>query len=190
MLSYWYVLLNLIFSHVRIDVNMCLIGKDYRFYPRLVLAFGYCYRLRLWVCVSVCVCQSWACPHDNSSLIQARITKFRPKMQNTLVWSLLFLGMIELGLQGQIYLECQILPYFEHHNSSAVSARITKFGPKCILALFTRLKRVFLRRFGGGTLSSNAFTICAVYWSLGRREYFGVSNVALVMSCHSFMPLM
>ena len=26
------------------------------FYPRPVLAFGYCHRLRLWVCVSVCVC--------------------------------------------------------------------------------------------------------------------------------------
>ena len=58
------------------------------FYPRPVLAFGYCHRLRLWVCVSVCVYvyQSRACPHDNSSPIQARITKFGPQMQNTLVW--------------------------------------------------------------------------------------------------------
>ena len=38
----------------------------------------------------------------------------------------------------------------------------------------------FLPWFGGGALSSNVFTICAVYWSLGRRGYFGVSNVALV----------
>ena len=38
----------------------------------------------------------------------------------------------------------------------------------------------FLPRFGWGPLSSNVFTICAVYWSLGRRGYFGVSNVALV----------
>ena len=37
----------------------------------------------------------------------------------------------------------------------------------------------FLPRFGGGALSSNVFTICAVYWSLGRRGYFGVWNVAL-----------
>ena len=36
------------------------------------------------------------------------------------------------------------------------------------------------RRFGGGALSSNVFTICAVYCYLGRRGYFGVSNVALV----------
>ena len=59
--------------------------RERLFYPRPVLAFGYCHRLRLWVCVSVCVCQSRACPHDNSSLVQARFTKFGPEMQNTLV---------------------------------------------------------------------------------------------------------
>ena len=37
------------------------------------------------LCVRVCVYQSRACPHDNSSPIQARITKFGPEMQNTLV---------------------------------------------------------------------------------------------------------
>ena len=35
-------------------------------------------------------------------------------------------------------------------------------------------------RGGGAGVSSNVFTICAVYWSLGRRGYFGVSNVVLV----------
>ena len=30
----------------------------------------------LSVCVCVCVYQSLACPHDNSSAVQARITKF------------------------------------------------------------------------------------------------------------------
>ena len=54
--------------------------------------------------------------------------------------------------------------------------------------LITRLKRVFfscffLSRFGGGALSSNVFTICAVYWSLGRRGYFGDSNVVIVPLC-------
>ena len=38
------------------------------------------------LCVRVCVYQSRACPHDNSSPIQARITKLGPEMQNTLVW--------------------------------------------------------------------------------------------------------
>ena len=58
-----------------------------RFYPRPVLAFGYCHRLRLCLCPSVCVCvyQSLACPHNNLSAVQARITKFGSEMQNTLV---------------------------------------------------------------------------------------------------------
>ena len=55
------------------------------FYPRLVLAFGYCRCLRLCVCVSVCVYQSRACPHDNLPFVQARITKFGTKVQMTLV---------------------------------------------------------------------------------------------------------
>ena len=35
--------------------------------------------------VSVCVYQSLVCPHDNSSPVQARITKFWPEKQITLV---------------------------------------------------------------------------------------------------------
>ena len=57
------------------------------FYPRPVLAFGYCHRLRLCVCpcVRVSVYQSLACPRDNSSAVHARITKFGWETQNTLV---------------------------------------------------------------------------------------------------------
>ena len=36
-------------------------------------------------CVCLCVRQSWACPSDNSSTVQARITKFGREKQNTLV---------------------------------------------------------------------------------------------------------
>ena len=39
----------------------------------------------LWLPVSVCVYQSLACPQYNSSPVQARITKFGPEKQNTLV---------------------------------------------------------------------------------------------------------
>ena len=58
------------------------------------------------MCVSVCVCQSvcqsLACPHDNSGPVQARITKFGPKMQKTLVMVPIVLGAIDFDLQGQI----------------------------------------------------------------------------------------
>ena len=57
---------------------------DWFFYPRQFLAFGYCHRLRLWVCVSVYVSQSLDCQHNNSALIQAGITKFGQEMQTTL----------------------------------------------------------------------------------------------------------
>ena len=43
---------------------------------------------------------------------------------------------------------------------------------------------VFFNSIWWGPLSSNVFTICAVYWSLGRRGYIGVSNVVLVFLCH------
>ena len=118
------------------------------FYPRPVLAFGYCRCLRLSVCVSVCVCGNhmlvraithhpfelgspnldhrckrlwlrsllfwggdwpwpsrsnltskskftpfWVCLCDNSSPLQARITKFEPELQNTLVKIPVVLGV-------------------------------------------------------------------------------------------------
>ena len=44
------------------------------------------------VCVSVCVCQSLACPRDNLRPVQARIAKFGPKMQKTLVKVPIVLG--------------------------------------------------------------------------------------------------
>ena len=47
-------------------------------YPSPVLAFGYCRYLRLYVSLFVCVYQLRACPRDNSSNVQARITKFGP----------------------------------------------------------------------------------------------------------------
>ena len=40
--------------------------------------------------------------HHNSSLIQARMTIFRPDVQNTLVKIPIILGAIEFDLQGQM----------------------------------------------------------------------------------------
>ena len=54
------------------------------------------------VCLSVCVYQSLDCSHDNSSAVEARITKFRSEMQSTLVQVPMVWGMIDFDLQGQI----------------------------------------------------------------------------------------
>ena len=48
--------------------------------------------LPMYVCVRLSVCQSWACPHNNSWPVQARITKFGLKVQNTLVKALTVLA--------------------------------------------------------------------------------------------------
>ena len=106
------------------------------FYPRPVLAFGYCHRLRLWVCV--CVYQSRACPHDNSSPIQARITKFGPEMQNTLVWVPIVFGDDRpWSSRSNLTWKSNFAPFWacSHHYSSAIQARITKFGPKMHLSI-------------------------------------------------------
>ena len=52
-----------------------------QFWPSGVVIACVCVSVR----VSVCVYQSLACPHDNSSAVHARITKFGWETQNTLV---------------------------------------------------------------------------------------------------------
>ena len=107
----------------------CLIFTRGQFWPSgIVIAC---------VCGSVCPCvyvyQSRACPHDNSSLIQARITKFGPEMQNTLV-----LGDDRPWPSRSNFTWTSNFTSFWvclHHNSSAVQARITKFVPKMHLSL-------------------------------------------------------
>ena len=84
------------------------------FYPRPVLAFGYCRCLRLSVCPSVRVC-------GNHLLVRA-ITRHPFKLGSPNLdhrckrpWlrSLLFWGVIDFDLQGQIKLQSQKLPHFE-----------------------------------------------------------------------------
>ena len=105
-------------------------GFDPSFYPRPVLAFGYCRCLRL--CVSLCV---------NHLLVRA-ITRdpfklgspnLKHRCKRPWLRCLLFWGVIDLYLQGQICLHSQNLPNFElvraitHHP---VQARTTKFRPE------------------------------------------------------------
>ena len=79
------------------------------FYPRPVLAFGYCRCLRVCVCVCVYVCVC-VCVSVNHELVQVIIHQpFKLGSPNLVQrsktpWlrSLLFLGAIDLDLQGQI----------------------------------------------------------------------------------------
>ena len=95
--------------HVDVLIVTCgsLDKNGHPFYPRPVLAFGYCHRLRLCVCVSVCVCVSLCVNH----LLVRAITRDPFKLGSPNLdqrckrpWlrSLLFLGVIDLDLQGQI----------------------------------------------------------------------------------------
>ena len=92
---------------------------------------------------SVCLCESLACPHDNSGPIQARITKFGPKMQDTLGnflwWDRPWLSRSNLTLKSKF------TPFWVcmHHNSSPIQARITKFGPEVQNTLI-KIPRVWL----------------------------------------------
>ena len=73
------------------------------FYPRPVLAFGYCRCLRLSVCVSVRPCVNHelvrAITHDPYQLGSPNLDR---KCKRPWLRSLLFLGVIDPDLQGQI----------------------------------------------------------------------------------------
>ena len=89
------------------------------------------------VCVRVCVCQSvcqsLVCPRDNLGSVQARIAKFGPKMQETLVKVPIVLGgnwpwpsrsNLTSKSEFTLFWACS------DHKSSPIQARITKFGPE------------------------------------------------------------
>ena len=90
-----------------------------------------CLSVRLSVCLSVC--QSLACPRSNSGPVQARITKFWPKMQKTLV-------KVPIGLwtdrpwpsRSNFTWKSKFTPLWScpYHNSPPIQGRITKFGPE------------------------------------------------------------
>ena len=78
--------------------NLCL-----SFYPRPVLAFGYCRCMRLSVCPSVCVCGNHlpvrAITHH---LFKLGSPNLDHRCKRPWLRSLLFWGVIDLDLQGQI----------------------------------------------------------------------------------------
>ena len=87
------------------------------------------------VCVCVClsVCQSLACPRDNSGPVQARIAKFGPKMQKTLVKVPIVLGSNwPWPSRSNLTSKSEFTQFWAcpDHNSLPIQARITKFGPE------------------------------------------------------------
>ena len=74
--------------------------ESFVFYPGPVLAFGYCHGLRGCGVFCLCVYQSLACPHDNSSPVQARILEIDWCWSSCQFWILFFY---------QSYLRCYVL---------------------------------------------------------------------------------
>ena len=134
------------------DRNKILSGYDLSHYqvPHCIrVFFHFVTRGQFWpsgivitcVCGSVCVCmcvyQSRACPLDNSSPSQARITKFGPEMQNTLVWVPIVFGDDRpWSSRSNLTWKSNFTSFWacSHHYSSAIQARISKFGPKMHLS--------------------------------------------------------
>ena len=115
----------------------------FRFYPRPVLAFGYC--LCLHVCVCVCVRVSVnhefvrAITHQPFKLGSPNLDQ---RCKRPWLRALLFCGIIDRDLQGQIELQSQNLPNFglmhaiTHHQ---LKLQFPNLEQKCILALFRSL---------------------------------------------------
>ena len=83
--------------------------------------------------VSVCVYQSLACLHDNSSPVQARMTKFGPEKQNTLVKIPIVFGSgWPWPSRSNLTSNSKLTPFWAcpTHYASPIQVRISKFGPQ------------------------------------------------------------
>ena len=113
------------------------------FYPRPVLAFGYCRCLRVCVCMCVRVSVNHefvrAITHQQFKLGSPNLDQ---RCKRPWLRALLFCGMIDRDLQGKIELQSQNLPHFElvhaitHHQ---LKLQFPSLEQKCILALFRSL---------------------------------------------------
>ena len=102
-----------------------------QFWPSGIVIACVCVCVRVCVCQSVC--QSLACPRDNLGPVQARIAKFGPKMQKTLVKVPIVLGgNWPWPSRSNLTSKSEFTPFWAcpDHNSSPIQVRITKFGPE------------------------------------------------------------
>ena len=81
--------------------------------------------------VCLCVRQSWASPSNNSSTIQARITKFGPEKQNTLVKiHIVFGSNWPWPSRSNLTSNSKLTPFWAwpSHYSPPILVRISKLG--------------------------------------------------------------
>ena len=106
-----------------------------QFWPSGIVVACVC--VCMCVCVCLYVCQSRVCPCDNSSPVQARITKFGAQMQNTLVKVPIVLwGDRPWSSRSNLTWKSNFTSFWAcpDDNMSSVQARVTKFGPKMHLS--------------------------------------------------------
>ena len=123
------------------SMSIVMNSTNAAFYPRPVLAFGYCRCLRVCVCVCLSVNHQLvrAVTHQPFKLKSPNLDQ---RCKRPWLRSLLFSGMIDLELQGQIKLKIQNLPHFElvraisHHKLKSVFPNCVQ---KCILILLRSL---------------------------------------------------
>ena len=88
------------------------------------------------MCPDVCVYQSRACPHDNSSLVEVKITKFRTRRAKSL----------SISTRGKFWppgiVSACICPSVHHQFVCAITNNLFKLGT---LNLDHRCKRPWLR---------------------------------------------
>ena len=92
-----------------------------------------CVCVCLSVCLSVRMCQSLACPRDNSGPVQAMIAKFGPKMQKTLIKvSIVLGGNWPWPSRSNLTVNSKLTPFWAcpNHYSPPILVRISKYGQR------------------------------------------------------------
>ena len=161
------------FDDIMMIIRIVFITPDQFWLPGIVVA-----------CVRPSVLHQ-VCPRDSSSPGQVRLTKFGPKMQNTLVKVPIVLGSNRpWPPRSHLTLKSKFIPFWAcpHHNSSSIQARITNFGLEMPRSLnFINLHPlhvlIYLDNFTVPTVSQSRHFACIMIWA---AEVILAFNVVLV----------